>query len=263
MHVRAHRLLPSRLWPAAVMSALLAQGLALAHIPAAGAIEGPVTPSQRALSIVYASVSYESQWPLPAAEARARGTRASVEVKIPGVTPGKSVDVRFIQPSADYDFSMPQTVRSDGTVQAGSYFVYRSLAEAKRNISKVTGPATIEVRVAPDAAPMTIKVSRWTVQPPVALNDVKMSVKGKTVTFTGRLVTDAGKPIANGFVSVLQFLENDLEDLGSLVQANSKGFFTARVTNAKRGYIGVAGLTPTGSTTLGFGVFSRPFTYRP
>ena len=138
-----------------------------------------------------------------------------------------------------------------------------TLAAAKKQIPNLSGPATVTVEVSPDLPPLSVEVRRWTVQPSMAFRDVKMRRSGGELTFTGRLVTEKGKPVASSLVGIVSLGKDGSTGISSLFRPKPNGTFVA-TTKAPRAAqsLAVVGHVSVDSWALG-AAYSRPLRYKP
>ena len=249
---------------AVVAASIALLGTALA--PAASASENRAEDPGLALSLVVAENYYGQNMPLPKSSSMWWTVFVGVKIEVTGAKPGESVEVRYTQPgsSSESDFAQ-RFVNDDGTINFGSGRTYFSLAEAQANASKWSTPMTVEVRRSPTATPVSLEVTSWQVTEPLFFRDVKLTRKGKVLTFSGKLVTASGKAATGQSIYAVQLsdsLANNITRNGTPIRVKANGSFSVQAVGAKRGFVGVTTVfyAPSG----GFGTFySQPFTYRP
>ena len=258
-----HRLTSIRLTAGLAASiALLSTVLA----PASSAAKAQADDSAVALSLVVAQNYYGQGMPLPKSSSAWWSIHFGAQVKVTGAKPGELVEARYIQPGSGSESGFSERrVEDDGTITIGAGITYFSLAEAQAAAPMYTTPMTVEVRRSATATPVSLEVTSWQVSEPFFFRDVKMTRKGKVITFSGKLVTAAGKAATGQTVYAVQLSDwrsTNITRNYSPVRVKANGSFLVQAVGAKRGFIGLMSTTtyPSG----GFGSFySEPFTYRP
>lgn len=188
----------------------------------------------------------------------------SLALTVTDVPVGTKVDVRLIQPSSGTSSGYEVTVNRGGELWFSYGRQFNSLDIAMSRQSMFSGPATVEVRVTPDSAPLVAEIPQWDVLPPLQFRDVKMTRKDSTVTFTGRILTVSGKPVSDVSVGATLKGEGWRQIWWRSVAPKRNGSFVVSATRVDEpGRIGLqASVSVNG--VRGFGtVYSQMFPFKP
>lgn len=248
---------------------ILAAVMAVLMAPSGSAAGAPTTsPRQGTLEVLGGSVSVDQV--MPGGSISSWYMQVVVTLRVSGVPEGTFVESRLVLPGSSEAPWRPTPVTSGGIIAVGNATGRpRTLPEAKNEAARLT-TATVEVRIAPESPVLSVQVTRWTRYEPLVLHDVKMKKTKTGATFTGRLVTESGKPIkmGTGFVVVTQFTgatTGVLTQPGVSVRPN--GSFTVSTTQQPApGTIGVWGQNYVNRGAWGTilsSTYSKPFAYRP
>lgn len=218
---------------AAVLLASMGSGVA----PRASALDpggSEARVDQRSLSVDSSRICFEQNMPgFPGPVGW--NPKLVARLKVPGATLNDLVEVRIQAPGWNIDGTRQWYTDEDGVAIVTQYGgQYSTLIEAKRAGRVSVGTATITVRLLPEGAPMSIQVSRWAMTQPIGLVSVKMRRTGQVVAFTGRLVTDQGRPVTTGYVSIYE-IRTGPASVSSFdpVETDSQGAFRISLTSPK------------------------------
>lgn len=258
------------------MAATVVVGVALVGVsgPSAGAaVEPTVFPSASTVSVaevvtpqavvVDSSLVVVSQLdPVREGQPIVWGIHTSLTVKVPDAAPHQRVKFQLSQPGSGLSYR-DSTVVINRHVSVSYRQAFPSLAQAKAALPDFLGPATLEVYLTPDGAPILMEVTQWQAIQAMMLRNVTMRRTGSTLTFTGVLVNSAGRPVRNILIRPVEY-KGDMGDSTGLGQrTNAKGRFRVESKPTRPGNVGVYAVieSPGGFGTIT--AYSNIFRYRP
>lgn len=158
-------------------------------------------------------------------------------VKISGAKPYQDAELRIQAPAWNIDYTSPAPVGANGVAGIGASDPGKfrsSLAAAKQDAQLPVGTATIQARLVPDGDPLSVQVNRWPITQSVKLASVKMRRTGNNVTFTGRLLSEDGRPVPTGYAVVYEIRETSAVGVGNTGYTDAKGNFKVTASSPKQ-----------------------------